>query len=367
MPVIAPFPDLPAPTGPYAVATRTTTWIDSTREETYTLEPDWRKLTIQVWYPTAQNQDAALPYIDDPGLRIPALAKQLRLPVSVISHVRLVHTHASRRASVTIDSLNFPVLLFSHGLSGMRFQNTALLEELASQGYVILAPDHSYDANIAIFADGTFASYRAGKRRVLKGNHLEALDRNQLTIRVLDLRFILDQLSRRSNEAFLKGIPYDLGHVGVMGHSLGGATVLTLLATDPRVQAGFILDGWYLPLSDSLLAAGIDQPQFNLGQSAWPDPSNYQRMDQLLANSHAPVYKLLIPHTQHTDFTDMPLFSPFSRLIGYTSIPDPLWLNQMIRQSAVAFFDVYLKAAPPSKLVTLLQTESAVNAYIFIP
>jgi len=369
MPVLAPLADLPAPTGPYAVGTRTATWTDSSRKEYFSPEQDYRKLVVQVWYPAVEPANCQpLPYLTDPGLQVPALSRQLRLPAAVIRHLDRVRTHTCESGRPFIRKAGFPVLLFSHGLSGMRYQNTALIEELVSRGYIVFAPDHSFDANISIFDDGTTAGYRAGKRRVLKGNHLENLDLRQLKTRVADLQFILDRLEHDSTAALLQELPCDLSRVGVLGHSLGGTTALTLLAGDDRIAAGLILDGWYIPLADSLLDAGINKPQFNLGQVSWSDPENYQRMDWLMRHSQAPFYKLQLLNTQHTDFTDMPLFTVFSRMIGYTSTPDPVALNSLIRRSGVAFFDVYLShRLSTDTLRDLLQRETRADSYIFIP
>jgi predicted dienelactone hydrolase len=44
------------------------------------------------------------------------------------------------------------VVLFSPGLAGVRSQNTAWAQELASHGYVVVALDHPYDS--AALADG---------------------------------------------------------------------------------------------------------------------------------------------------------------------------------------------------------------------
>ncbi len=82
---------------------------------------------------------------------------------------------------------------------------------------------------------------------------------------------------------------------------------------------------------------GLDQPIIHLGQIQWTDPRNYIRMEQMLANGRGPIYKLLVPGTSHTDFTDMPLFTSFSLLIGYTKIQDPAWLNQVIRKGVSNF------------------------------
>ena len=365
-PIIAPFADLPAPTGPYTVSTRSFYWVDSSRDEFYTRERDFRRLALQVWYP---SEDGGVPsaYLDHPDIRIPALAKQLRLPRSIIQHVADVTTNASAAGELRPSQAGYPVLLFSHGLSGMRVQNTALLEELASWGYVVIAADHSYDANITIFDDGSTADYRAGDRRVLKGSRLERLDLNQLAVRVQDLSFILDQLERGNSPDFLAELSLDLHRVGLLGHSLGGTTVITALAVDSRFQTALVLDGWYIPVPDSVLISGLDRPFLHLGQESWSDPLNYSRMDELFRQSSAARFKVLVPGTQHTDFTDMPLFSRFSYYAGYTGATEPQVLLNLIRQTSVHFFDTYLKGQDIQELLGFLDGLQGVQTYSFVP
>ncbi|MEA3286572.1 MAG: dienelactone hydrolase family protein [Candidatus Marinimicrobia bacterium] len=367
-PVIAPFADLPEPTGSYYVATRTVTWTDSSREETFTKEQDYRRIVVQVWYPTKEtNRGVPNLYIDDPVHRLPAIAKQLRLPVVLFKHFDRVKTHSDTAVHINEFQTVFPVVLFSHGLSGMRFQNTSLMEELASQGYVVFAADHSYEANITIFENGETAEYRAGKRRVLKGDRLENIDLSQLSIIVEDLSFILDKVNAGDSRSFLNGLPYDFSRIGVIGHSLGGAAIVNAAAIDPRIGAIMVLDGWYIPVPDTVISQGVDQPIFHLGQKEWGDPINYQRMDRLLANSSGAIFKLLIPGTQHTDYTDMPLFTPFSLYIGYTATRDPIRLNSLIRRSTVYFFDTYLKGQDPTGLTVVIKAEKNADSYVYIP
>jgi len=367
-PVIAPFADLPQPNGPYAVATRIVTWTDSSRDETFTQEPDYRRIVVQVWYPTKEGSgETPNLYIDDSDLRLPAIAKQLRLPVSMIKQFDGVRTHSYTESRTDSVGSIFPVILFSHGLSGMRFQNTALIEELASQGYVVFAADHSYAANITIFDNGDKAEYRAGKRRPLTEEMLKRVDLSQLSIVVDDLEFMLARIRNFEPDDFLKNLAYDQNTIGVVGHSLGGAAILNAMAIDTNIQAAMVLDGWYIPLPDSILVRGIDQPIFHLGQIQWADSRNYIRMEQMLANSRGPIYKLLVPGTSHTDFTDMPLFTSFSLLIGYTKIQDPAWLNQVIRKTSVKFFDVYLKGSDPKELIDFMNSEKTTSTYIFTP
>jgi len=366
--LVAPFSDLPAPTGPYSVATRSTTWIDSSRDETFTEKQDFRKIVVQVWFPiTKQNDLTTLPYIDAPELRLPAIAKQLRLPMSLIRHFGEVKTNTCAIPDGSVPDQKFPLILFSHGLSGMRFQNTSLIEELVSHGYVVIAADHSYGANITIFNDGETAEYRAGKRRALNEDFINTIDLSQLAILVGDLRFIMDMIDTDSSGLFLNGLPMDTSRIGVMGHSLGGAAVINTMAVDPRVKAAMILDGWYAPVPDSVVSAGLKRPIFHLGQKQWSDQNNYARMDEMLSHSTGPVYKMLIPGTLHTDFTDMPLFTPFSLLIGYTKVQDPVWINDLLRANTTSFFNVYLKEHPDSELQDQILSEHDVTSYLFAP
>ncbi|MBT4034010.1 MAG: hypothetical protein HOB84_00585 [Candidatus Marinimicrobia bacterium] len=367
-PVMAPFSDLPEPTGPYSVATHSSTWTDSSRDETFTEENDFRRLVVQTWFPIEKQADLpTLPYIDNPELRLPALAEQLRLPLSLISHFGEVKTHSTALPGDHKLEQKFPVILFSHGLSGMRFQNTALIEELVSYGYVVFAADHSYGANITIFDDGETAEYRAGKRRALNAAFLNTIDLSQIDILVRDLSYIIDVIKASRSDSFLGGLPMDKNRIGVMGHSLGGAVAISSMAADSRVGVAMVLDGWYAPIPDSVITMGINRPIFHLGQKQWSDPGNYERMDEMLSHSSGPTYKMLVPGTLHTDFTDMPLFTRFSLFIGYTRVQNPIWLNDLIRVNTRGFFDVYLKDYPETEMKELILSQRDVSSYIFTP
>ena len=52
-----PVPDLPTPSGRFAVGSETYTWTDTSREETSTAEPgDFREVVAQAWYPAQPTQ-----------------------------------------------------------------------------------------------------------------------------------------------------------------------------------------------------------------------------------------------------------------------------------------------------------------------
>ena len=75
----------------------------------------------------------------------------------IASHFPKVCTHSWRDAAparAAAAGRKFPVVLFSHGNISTRVQNTALLEELASHGFVCAACDHPHDAAIVNYPNG---------------------------------------------------------------------------------------------------------------------------------------------------------------------------------------------------------------------
>ena len=127
-----------------------------------------------------------------------------------------------------------PVILFSHGFHGCAPQSRFLTEALAAHGYLVFAPDHR-DAT----CHGGRASWfdRSEWRFVAPQSWTEASFHD----RADDLRRLLAAL--REDSRF--GPWGDWSRVGLVGHSLGGYSVLGLAGAWP---------GWTLPGIKAVLA-----------------------------------------------------------------------------------------------------------------
>ena len=344
IPTLIPFQDIPEPSGSFRIGTRVSNWEDVEREEWFTdKEGDLRKIVIQVWYPSDTVSGNPVPYLDNAQHRLVPISEQIGLPPFLIRHIKDVQSNSYANSPLKISDELYPLVIFSHGLGGMRMQNTIQMEELASHGYVVLAVDHPYDANVTLFADGHTADYRAKMRSQVKKEDFWSVRLPQINTRIADLIFILDQIEKIQNtgDTFWKQV--DLTRVGVMGHSFGGGTAIGASIKDDRFNVCIALDGWLEPIEESLINEGMDNPFLYIGRSEWDQPLNYENLEKLITNSSAPAEKLLLEGTQHFDYADIPHFTSVSSKIGLSgSIPSSELLDTM-NTRIISFFGEYLQ------------------------
>jgi len=338
-PAIVPVIKLPSPTGPHIIGTETFHLIDSSRSEWFTpeIDNDFRELMVQVWYPASSKSGEPIPYLDNLSIRKKALADAGGLPTFLVSHIDLTKTHSYENASIKYGT--YPLLVFSHGITGYRQLSTSLIEDLASHGYIVAALDHTYDCNLTVFTNGKTADYRSD----ITG-HPDSVQirRQQLNTRVADIRFIINSLF--SIEKYKKNIsPYN---IGVLGHSYGGATSIQAAYEDNRIHAALTLDSWMNPVPDHIINDGIDQPFLYIGRPHWNDsdyPNSPDRLTRFSANLSNVSFHYILEGSRHLDFCDAPLFSPLSDFFLETGTIPAKRAVFIINTTVRSFFDKHLK------------------------
>jgi predicted dienelactone hydrolase len=288
---------LPAPDalGPFAVGHTSFDATDASRSG--------RTLPIDVWYPV--DPDDAV----GPATAYPVLpAGFLGLPgVDLVSEVAVEGAPASAAGP-------FPLVVFSHGSGGVRFQSAFLAEQLASHGFVVAAPDHVGNTAFDAFL-GTADPFP-----------VVALDRPA------DVSFVIDVvLARSADPGDLLAGRVDPDRIGVAGHSFGAFTTLAVASgyanalgavpPDPRVDVLVPISPAAGLLSDDDLAR-VDLPTLVLGGTAdvtTPIVPNSVRAFTL--PTARPRYRVDVLEAGHASFTDV---CGFRDAILASSLPPPL-------------------------------------------
>ncbi|MDP9869170.1 MULTISPECIES: alpha/beta hydrolase family protein [Streptosporangium] len=353
-----PLPVFPEPSGQYAVGTTVMQWTDPDRPEIATSEPDDRRtVVVQLWYP-AQKSPADLKRAQYLGrtaqeARVVSqgLAGYLGVPGFLLDEIPRAHTSSVFDAAVADGGGRFPLVLFSPGLGGVRTQNTAWAEELASRGYVVAALDHPYDSAAVTVADGR--TIRTRIRATGDRAEDERLAAGWTAVRAADLSFALTQLGRLDRGDIPGPLTgrLDTDRAAATGHSIGGGSALQAARQDPRFVAVINLDGFpYDPAPRP-----FHQPVLALTHPVDPaeNPIYIPRLTRVLKLSTTTSYRVTVPGTAHLTFTDAPLYMPpvpaLVGSLGRTLGPD------ITAAASAAFLDATLRGKP-GDIAALLST-----------
>jgi hypothetical protein len=246
---------------------------------------------------------------------------------------------------------------------GQRTASTFLIEELASQGFIVVSVDHTYYSGRVEFPDGrVFDASRAPEIGIFQNSTLEEQNARGDTYTMIEARdqiAVLNALEAMNKDA---GSPFferlDMARVGALGHSIGGAAAAQACYMDDRIKAALNMDGWVFA---DVFHHGLAKPFFRMTgtpevrpspQELASDPAlraYWQRNDDdeaavtEMLRKHG-GYELSIHGINHSSFTERPLYSPVGSW-GDAQELAPATAYSIIDAYAVAFFSHYLSGA----------------------
>lgn len=322
-------------TGPYSVKQAAAILVDENRVEAFETDGSYREVPVYFYYPDTTEAGT--------------------------------------------EEQSFPLVVFSHGAFGYYQSNTSTYMELASHGYVVISLDHPYHSFFTKDTRGkTITVNPQFMQEVMYINEngtaedeIIALSHGWLKLRMEDMNFVLDSV--KAGKQNLDKLPEfwytsdaseaqeiisvlamtNTERIGLMGHSLGGATSVTLGRTRNDVDAVIDLDGTMLGEE-----FGYTDGQYEFYEEAYPIPllavnneSHHWEGEEVetlyvnrvvLANAVDASYTYF-KGSGHMNFTDLPLFSPaLASFLGIGEVDAKecvLKMNQLV----LDYFNCYLK------------------------
>lgn len=326
-------PELPRPTGRFAVGQDTLHLVDRSRTDPWAGSGP-RELMVTMRYPALPGTGGPVRYLTDEEARLLLVDRGLD---KAIPFKTLAGTKSFARSGARPVEGRYPLIVLSPGFTVPRATLTALAEDLASRGYVVAAVDHAYESSGTAFPGGRVTTCLACEKVGDEAGYKRVSDN-----RARDVSFLLDRLTGR-HPAWKRSGLIDRDRIAMAGHSIGGASAAAAMVDDPRVKAGVDMDGTlFTPVPEGGLGG---RPFLLLGASdhgpgtdtSWE--RDWQRLDG---------WKRWISFagSGHFTFTDWPAIGD---QLGLPDPQTPLPGNRSVeltRRYVAAFFDQHLKGKP---------------------
>ncbi|KAA8499678.1 Platelet-activating factor acetylhydrolase 2, cytoplasmic [Porphyridium purpureum] len=323
---------LTAPTGPYVPGSIDVKCKDS-------------DLVFRLFYPSSLSPaevppldalDKWIPGVDESEFNmyvrglLQSLGMDRRLYRILLSFIAQARIRAAPNAPAAMDAGKLPLVIFSHGLHGLRSTYSVHCTELASHGFCVAAIEHNDgSASFSVRPTGQVTEFQPVPVDA-RGTEREFEFRNaQLRTRVGEVVSLLDALDRGTSlhvtsqmeKVGLAG-RLDTTQLHLSGHSFGAATALELawdlVKQGRQVQSCVALDSWLFPVSEHVFKSRVDEHVslafVNNSQFQWE--TNLQRM----ASFEKRVQVTLVGASHQTQ-SDLLILVPelLLRLIGMTA------------------------------------------------
>ena len=328
----------PAERGPFPVGVRTELI------ELVDVDGHDRVIKTEIWYPGVPGTGESDPFAYDLVADGPAELRELLED----SSVEPMEVNAHLGMEIHRDFGPFPVVYFSHGAYGIRFQSVFFTIELASHGFIVVAPDHTDETLYDVILNGYESAILAHS----------AIQRNG------DGDFLIDYFQERNEDPddFFYGT-VDGDNMGFTGHSFGAMMSLYEGGANPRIRVVVP----FAPATTMLPLGGVHARTypvpFMMHGGLMDNTLDYDG-EMLPFYEHAPPPKYLVElqragHYTYTDICRLDL-STVAGEIGFDDGVDALDdgchadnipyedAQVIINQFSIGFLNFYLRHSPES-------------------
>ena len=322
-------------TGGYTVARASVILVDPSRTDPYETDGSSREVPVHFYYPAVPEGEAA----------------------------------------------EFPLVVFSHGAFGYYQSNFSTYEELASHGYVVAALEHPHQSLFTHDTDGKLIPVDpAFLQSVLEAENsgedneevIRAVEEEWMRLRAPDMSFAITAIEEAkgagaptqawalmgTEEAEVQQILSltDTGRIGVMGHSMGGATSVEMGRERDDIGAVIDIDGTMFGeyVRSETGSYQIREDPYGVPVLEFINWSQYGHLQDFLSQGGSYAndvmmknaeegFAVVVRDTEHLDFTDLPLLSPFFGDMLGSGARDTKEVMTIVNGLVLDFYDCYLK------------------------
>ena len=290
------------------------------------IKRDNRNINVKVWYPSSDHEGIHDLYCLNP---IESLNGLMGMPGFIFGHLALVKTGGFYKSDILNRTNKYPLIIYSHGAVSTNVDNTALLQELAGNGYIVMAIDFkfSYESYHLKKSEATIMNLEAQKK--FSASLFQKVVPNQ----VEDILFCLNEMQTKT---YKLSDHIDFNKISLIGHSLGGATSMNASIENKNIAAVVNIDGpvdknaieiFHSPLL-YISSYSPDLSDEELSKKGLPDTHFYRDVKNFELENVKLIFNIKQDQSRwvrfknagHLDFTDLSFVIPFMKTKGYNKL-----------------------------------------------
>jgi len=375
------------PNGKYSIGTTELFLTDSSRKEMIKKSyKGFRRIYVKVWYPSDDKENLNYSnYFSNYNTKtVYDIFKIKKVTMEDIDSIKQYYTHSCSDIKISKSEQKFPIIIFNAGFYfGMTDLYSNYMELLASNGYIVFSVIHPYQQPLVSFPDGeaklfkkkaqlAFLEWKLKERiKVEKITSLEIQEEftknvlhyltrfDKITrLWTIDNQFVLDYLkilNKNSQSRFYQKL--DLGKIGTMGQSIGGAAAGQLSLIDKRIKAGMNLDCFQF---GDIIDTDLQTP-FMLIESQYQEKWNIGN-EYIFSHTKSDYYYLHLLNTTHFITSDAPLLPRLSKeqQVSFYGDVDEIKIINLENKYILDFFNLYLKDISSEVLKKEIQNDDII-------
>ena len=296
-----------------------------------------------------------------------AISQLLHIPKALLYPLQFKRSNALVKAPVNKEKAQYPVLLYLTGLYGHRCISTFQIQELVSQGYIVVGIDCPMAVALATFADGNtlkslprtlidpMLNESLTEENPLLNYNGKTFEGGLIAYFAKDVSRVIDFLTtlNTNDPNHLLYNKLNLDKLGAFGVSLGGIIVSEASWKDPRIKANLIMES---RIPQKIAQTGLCVPTMVITRPAeamrterersggWTESDIQEHLSTMenLCKNTAESEFIQIPDIFHVDFTDAPLWVPFPHLLGFSGKTPIEETHHKLNELTLNFFAKHL-------------------------